>query len=131
MVLERSRFAVLGYKCSISATPVGKLLQFHKCDGLATEWFSVLDYKQWRSYEVLVKPPAHVIAHGMAPGVGLAAADAVPLLHRCASLGFNDVGVSCLNRLLRLLPAGTGAHLQLERAQGTNKTIDCCRVILA
>ena len=95
------------YKCSISATPVGKLLQFHKGDGLATEWFSVLDYKQWRSYEVLVKPPAHVIAHGMAPGVGLVAADAVPLLHRCASLGFKDVGVSCLNRLLRLVPAGT------------------------
>ena len=77
------------------------------CDGLATEWFSVLDYKQWRLYEILVKPPAHVIAHGMAPGVGLVAADAVPLLHRCASLGFKDVGVSCLNRLLRLVPAWT------------------------
>ena len=74
---------------------------------MATEWFSLLDYKQWRSYEVLVKPPAHVIAHSMAPGVGLVAADAVPLLHRCASLGFKDVGVSCLNRFLRLVPAGT------------------------
>ena len=52
-------------------------------------------------------PPVAVLASGSEPYVGLVVGTGTPLLHRCARLGFHDVGVPFLNRLLKAMPPNT------------------------
>ena len=78
-----------------------------ECDGQLAEWCSVFNYDEWVACEVSCVPPIAVLASGSEPCVGLVIGTAIPLLHRCAMLGFQDVGVPYLNMLLKAVPPHT------------------------
>ena len=104
--MERSRFAVWGWCCTVTTGPHGKSLQVNGA-GSHAEWFSVFNHTDWVAFEVSSVPPIAVVASGSEPYVGLVVGTATPLLHRCARLGFPDVGVPFLNRLLNTMPPNT------------------------
>ena len=78
-----------------------------QCEGTEAEWFSVFNCDEWVAFEVSCVPPVAVRARGDQPYVVLVVGTATPLLIRCAKLGFNDVGVPFLNRLLKAMPPNT------------------------
>ena len=70
-----------------------------------SKWFSIFNHKDWVVHATEVRPSIAAVAHGKPPSCDIVV-DKHPqtLLQRLARAGFRDVGVTYLNRLVRMIP---------------------------
>ena len=106
LVLEKTRFAVLAYPCSIALTGGSRMFDLGCCSKLPY-LKPIVNFLDWKVHVVDVTPPLHEIALGKAPALNAVGSGTLTLLQRQAKCGFKDLGVPYLNKLLKLVPANT------------------------
>ena len=106
VVLDKYRFAVLGWPCTL--TRVDGSVQISVALGKAERmpvWFTIANWIEWKVWVVEQQPPVHAVAAGTRPTVILVSSVSMTLMQRQARLGFRDISIIYVNKLIKLVPA--------------------------
>lgn len=122
LVLEKTRFAVLAYPCSITLTGGSRVVDLSLQSKL-THWVPIVNVLDWQVHVVDCTPPIHEVALGKPPALHPVSCCTLTMLQRQAKCGFRDLGVPYLNKLLRLMPKN---HLKAKPRTVIEKVCALC-----